>query len=121
VKRLAAGFAVLALLGAGCGSAKQAETVPGGDPDRGKELIVGYGCGGCHTISGVDGADGRVGPELDDIARRRYIAGQLENTPENLAHWIMDPKAVDPNTVMPDLGVTRPESRHIAAYLYGRT
>ena len=117
----AAALAALALLGAACGSAKQTQTVPGGNADRGKQLIVDYGCGQCHLVAGVDGADGRVGPELDELARRRYIAGQLDNTPANLARWIMDPKSVDPNTVMPDLGVTRPDARDIAAYLYART
>jgi cytochrome c len=118
------GYVVLGVLGlvvSGCGSAKQVETVPGGDADRGKEMIVEYGCGGCHTIPGIDGADGSVGPKLDDVARRRYIAGQLENTPDNLVRWILDPKAIEPNTVMPDLGLTRRQARDVAAYLYGRT
>ena len=106
---------------AGCGSGRQAQTVPGGEAERGKQLIVDYGCGQCHTISGVKGADGRVGPKLADVAELRYIAGQLENTPDNLARWISDPKAVEPNTVMPDLGVSRDEARDIAAYLYAKT
>ena len=114
-------LAALTLLAAGCGSAKQVQTVPGGDADLGKQVIVDSGCGSCHTIPGVDAADGRVGPKLDDIARRRYIAGQLENTPDNLTRWIMDPKSVEPNTVMPDLGLTRRQARDVAAYLYGRT
>ena len=121
MKRLRVLLAGFVLLSAACGSAKQAETVPGGDPDEGARLIVDYGCGGCHTIPGIDGADGRVGPKLDDVADLRYIAGQLENTPDNLERWIMDPKAIEPDTVMPDLGVTGDQARDIAAYLYART
>jgi len=114
-------LAALALLATGCGSAKQVETVPGGDADRGEQVIVDHGCGGCHTIPGVDGADGRVGPTLDDVTRRRHIAGQLENTPDNLVRWILNPKAIEPNTVMPNLGLTRRQARDVAAYLYQRT
>ena len=122
MSRLAAACVVFVLFSAGCGgSAKQAETVPGGDAGRGESLIVDYGCGSCHTIRGVDGADGRVGPKLDDMDERVYIAGQLENTPENLVRWIVDPKSVEPDTVMPDLGVTSSQARDIAAYLYERT
>lgn len=32
--------------------------------------------------------------------------------------WVMNPQAVEPGTAMPDLGVSEPEARHIAAYLY---
>src|SRR5581483_6561824 len=79
---------------------------------------AGAGCGACHTIAAVDGADGKVGPPLAHFADRRYIAGELPNTPENLVRWIMDPQAVEPRTVMPDLDVGEPQARDIAAYLY---
>jgi hypothetical protein len=52
----------------------------GGNPDLGAALIIQYGCGGCHSIPGVPRAAGRVGPPLQDIARRVYVAGVLTNT-----------------------------------------
>jgi cytochrome c len=119
--RRAALLLLLAGLAAGCGTAKSPRQVPGGDADRGAKLISHYGCGSCHQIPGIRGADGQVGPSLADLARRRLIAGKLENNPANLERWIRDPQKIVPGTVMPDLGVTRPESRDIAAYLYGRT
>jgi len=88
------------------------------DATLGKQLLVAFGCGGCHRISGISQADGRVGPSLHGLAYRRVIAGSLPNTPENVARWIADPKAVDPNTLMPDLGVTRTEAQAITDYLY---
>jgi cytochrome c len=106
---------------AGCGTGKGGRVVPGGDADRGARLIERYGCGGCHTIPGIRGAKGRIGPELEDVARRRLIAGRLQNTPENLMRWIQNPQRIDPGTVMPDLGVTKDEARDIASYLYDRT
>jgi cytochrome c2 len=59
-----------------------------------------------------------VGPRLDGISQRYYIAGELPNTPDNLMLWIEHPRLVEPHTVMPEMGVTQQDSRDIAAYLY---
>jgi cytochrome c len=88
-----------------------------GDPDRGQRLISDYGCGSCHVVPGVGGADGLVGPPLTDFGRRSYIAGVLPNNAGNLQHWIRDPQSVVPGNAMPDLGVSPVDARDIAAYL----
>jgi cytochrome c2 len=90
----------------------------GGDAARGKELIRSYGCGSCHTIPRVTGAEASVGPSLQGIATRAYIAGVLPNQPENMIRWIMNPPGVDEKTAMPNLHVTATDARDIAAYLY---
>ena len=90
----------------------------GGDPRRGRVEIRKYGCNTCHDISGVPGARGLIGPPLDQIGRRYYIAGELGNSPENLMLWIRHPRQVEPHTLMPEMGVTEQDSRDIAAYLY---
>lgn len=92
--------------------------VYGGEARAGAALIRGYGCGTCHTVPGVRGADGKVGPPLTAFAHRAYVAGRLANTPENLVAWIVNPQAIDSLTAMPRLGVTPAQARHIAAYLY---
>jgi cytochrome c1 len=46
------------------------------------------------------------------------IAGQLPNSPSNLARWIQHPRTVEPKTAMPDLGLTEDQAYDIAAYLY---
>jgi cytochrome c2 len=109
----------LALAGA-CSDrdAERAAMLTGGDPGRGKEALRTYGCVTCHTIPGVRGADAQVGPPLDRLAGRVYVAGVLENTPENLARWIKDPPAVDPKTAMPNVGATDADVRDITSYLY---
>jgi cytochrome c1 len=56
---------------------------------------------------------------LDQVSEQVYVAGVLANTPENLAFWIANPKAADPRTAMPDLGVSETEARDMAAFLYG--
>jgi cytochrome c len=92
--------------------------VPNGDPGRGAELISRYGCGSCHTVPGVKGADGLVGPPLTRFGSRSYIAGELVNSGPNLQRWIMDPQGVEPGTAMPNLGVTATDAQDIAAYLF---
>ncbi len=117
MRRIACVAALTAVL-AGCGSAVPTSgDVEGGNPRLGAELIASIGCGACHRVPGVDGADGRVAPPLDDFGARPFIAGELEHTPENLVRWIMEPQAVDPGSGMPDLGVDEQAARHMAAYL----
>jgi cytochrome c2 len=89
-----------------------------GNPTRGAVLIAKEGCGSCHSIRDIVGAHGRVGPPLDNIADRSYIAGILPNTPENLVAWVETPQRFVPGNVMPDMGLSRRDAQDIAAYLY---
>ena len=90
----------------------------GGDPARGEAVIRRVGCGSCHTIPGVRGARGLVGPPLYFFSRRTMIAGELPNTSENLVRWLRDPQQVERGTAMPNLGLTDRQARDVAAYLY---
>jgi cytochrome c len=116
--------AVLLLMSTACDrpSHTQVERVAmltgGGDARLGRTDIRKYGCNTCHEISGVPGARGLIGPPLDGIGRRYYIAGELPNTPDNLMLWIEHPRQVEPHTAMPEMGVSEQDSRDIAAYLY---
>lgn len=85
---------------------------------RGAIAIAHYGCGSCHSIPGISGATGRVGPPLNGIATRTYVAGMLQNTPANLEHWIENPQSVVPNNAMPNLGLSHQDAIDIAGYLY---
>lgn len=117
---LAAGLALALALLCGCHGdvERTAAAMTGGNPQRGREIIRHYGCDSCHSIPGVVGARGLVGPPLDNIGSRSILAGQLTNTPENLMRWIRDPQSIEPGTAMPMLGVTEQDGRDIAAYLY---
>lgn len=92
--------------------------VAGGDAHRGAKLIAGIGCGACHAIPGIEGAEGKVGPPLEGVGERVFIAGVLPNTPENMIAWIKAPQAIVPGNAMPDLGLSDAQARDIAAYLY---
>jgi cytochrome c len=97
---------------------RDAQHLTGGEPSRGPALRRMDGCAQCHTVPGVAGANGLVGPPLSGIANRMYVAGVVTNTPANLVQWIQNPKAIDPKTAMPVVGVSERHARHIAAYLY---
>ncbi len=85
---------------------------------HGRQLIGYYGCGACHRIAGIQGANGTVGPGLRHFRSDRYIAGRLPNTRAQVERWIRDPQAFQPHTIMPNLGVSPSEAADIAAYLY---
>ena len=89
-----------------------------GDPQAGRSAMERHQCGACHTIPGVAGARGLVGPPLTDYGRRVYIAGQLPQHATLLARWIQDAPAIDPGTSMPKLSVSDDEARNMVAYLY---
>jgi cytochrome c2 len=97
---------------------KAGDLTGGGNARFGRDEIRKYGCNTCHEISGVAGTRGLIGPPLDGIGERYYIAGELPNTPANLMLWIQHPRQVEPHTAMPEMGVTEQDSRDIAAYLY---
>ena len=84
---------------------------------RGAALIVKLGCGTCHMVPGIDGATALVGPPLDHMGSRVYIAGVLRNTPDNMIAWLRDPQAVVPGNAMPNMGIDEDQARDITAYL----
>lgn len=114
-------LALAAIVGGGCrgGKVERAyQIATGGNARQGEILIESHDCGSCHIIPGVRGARGLVGPPLILFGRRTYIAGQLPNTPENLVRWVGAPHSVEPQTAMPDVGLSEQESRDVAAFLY---
>lgn len=119
--RVARAFVSIATLAAVCcgnPSKEEAARWTGGDPSRGKLAIRRFGCSSCHTIPGVPGADGLVGPPLDRIASRVYLAGRVTNTPKNMMDFLAHPHGTDPATAMPEMAIPDRDVRDIAAYLY---
>ena len=105
---------------AGCAApaARAMAVVPGGDAERGAEVIRARECGTCHRIPGIRNADGLAAPPLDWMARRTYIAGRAPNNPETMVLWVRAPETIDPATAMPNLGLSAQQSRDVAAYLF---
>jgi cytochrome c1 len=121
--------AALALGVAACSSPQAATKPPAPKPgaptpdpafvEQGKQLVAQKGCGGCHTIPGVAGASGTIGPNLAGVANRTTIAGGAvpNNGPDDLKRWVMNPPGVKPGTAMPNLNLTDDEATKIAAFL----
>jgi cytochrome c2 len=98
--------------------ASDADAMTGGDWKKGALAIQDNGCASCHTIPGIHGADSKVGPPLTGISQRTYLAGILQNTPENLVKWIQNPPKIDDRTAMPNTHLSESDARDIASYLY---
>lgn len=117
----ALGLPLLALALLACSDAAANDSVievpAGASAARGEQAIEAYGCGTCHTIPGVNGANGVVGPPLTDFGRRLYIAGAVPNNFENLQQWLISPDSIEPGTLMPVLGLSEQQAADIAAYL----
>lgn len=101
---------------AGCGQ-PPAQAIDG-DAEAGRRLVARVDCGVCHTIPGVAGARGKVGPSLDGFAERVYIAGSLPNRPGVLMDWVRRAPEMMPNTAMPPFPFSDREALDIAAFLY---
>ena len=93
----------------------------GGAAEAGKQLVTTKGCIACHTISGVPGAVGTIGPNLSDIGdaakHPKLAGGLLDNNTDNLKKWLANPPAVKPGTVMPNLNLTPQEVDGLVAFL----
>ena len=103
-----------ALALAGCNAFGSSQTSDA--QTRGADLIIANGCGTCHSIPGVAGARGNVGPPLDHIGTRVFIAGMLRNTPDNMVRWLKNPQAVIPGNAMPNMNLNDKQARDITAY-----
>jgi cytochrome c2 len=87
-----------------------------GNPERGRDLVIRYGCPSCHILPDA-GPEGLVGPTLDDMGGRSYIAGRFPNEEIWMSLWLQGPQELKPGTMMPDLNVDERDARDMAAYL----
>jgi len=87
------------------------------DAERGRQAIQQYACVTCHAIPGYTGSNAPVGPPLEHIAKRAFIAGVLPNNAGNMERWIRSPQEVKPASAMPDLHVRVRDAKDIAAFL----
>jgi cytochrome c1 len=115
---LLGGIAALFVLG-GCDEAGvETGFADIGSARRGALYIEQFGCGSCHIVPGIAGARGLVGPPLDHMGKRVFIAGLLRNTPANMVTWLRDPQEIVPGNAMPNMGLSEEQARDITAYLY---
>jgi cytochrome c len=89
-----------------------APAAPAGNATHGAALFASKNCTACHTVNGQGGT---VGPNLSHIATTPY--DNLGNDAAFLTKWLHDPKAVKPDTAMPNPNLTDAEITVIVAYL----
>lgn len=88
-----------------------------GEAAQGARDFQALSCASCHAIRGTQ-ANERIGPDLTHVASRQTIAaGRLDNTPANLATWLLDPDLVKPGCKMPNLHLPRQQQDALVAYL----
>lgn len=98
-------------------AAAQASAATAPDAVRGRDALVQYACLTCHSVPGIVGRNAPVGPPLENMGRREFIAGVLPNSLDNMVLWLRAPQSVSPQSAMPDLGVNERDARDIAAFL----
>jgi cytochrome c oxidase subunit 2 len=93
------------------------------DAVAGSELFVARGCSGCHTVNGLAGAAGKVGPNLTHLQTRSHFAGAIFPLDEkSLRRWLRDPPGMKPMNPdngqgMPNLGLSETDITKLIAYL----
>ncbi|WP_174626332.1 cytochrome c oxidase subunit II [Candidatus Methylobacter favarea] len=88
--------------------------------NKGEQLFLSSGCGGCHTVRGTR-ANGKIGPDLTHVGSRLSLgAGILPNAPEHFAQWISRHQKIKPDNLMPPFDFfSENELQALAAYLDG--
>lgn len=86
---------------------------------QGANLFKTKTCYNCHRIAGTDSKQ-NIGPDLTYVATRETIgAGVLNNSHENLAHWLSAPEKFKPGSHMPNFQLSNEEVEALVAYLEG--
>lgn len=99
-------------------SSRPAE-VPADLAELGPQTFSASGCPACHTIDGVAGANGVIGPDLSHFGSRTTLgAGIRQNTAEELSAWLADPQAVKPGNIMPNLHLRPRDIEVLVSYLH---
>jgi mono/diheme cytochrome c family protein len=98
---------------AGCGRCHSAETVAEAPVlSRGRAIMTRFGCYACHLVRGHEEFRSEA-PPLRSIA--------LKTGATWLRQWLKNPKAVDPNTTMPNFDLADDEIDELSHALFGRT
>jgi cytochrome c oxidase subunit II len=87
------------------------------DAQQGQQLFMQMSCVNCHAINGT-AAMARVGPDLTHFAtRQQFGAGIVDNTVDNVKHWLHNPQDVKPGVEMPNFEFTDQQVDELTAYL----
>jgi cytochrome c2 len=88
--------------------------------DRGRALFETKQCGACHAYTGVSPRPALTPPAAPygAIALAPDLRGVRDRQrPSGLVRWLLDPKKVKPDTLMPTVPMTEKEAGDLAAYV----
>ena len=94
-----------------------------GNAERGRALMEQKGCASCHAFGGVPPfTRDESSPENEELTRAAALAPDLRFTRERfraarLVGWLLDPRAMKPDTRMPNFALASDEAADIAAYI----
>jgi cytochrome c oxidase subunit 2 len=96
---------------------RDASGPPGGLALQGQSVFQAR-CAICHSVRGLAGSQGSLGPDLTHVMSRRTIAaGTLPNNTGNLAAWISNSQSLKPGNDMPNEDLNGPQLHALLAYL----
>jgi cytochrome c oxidase subunit II len=84
------------------------------------QTMTDLGCGGCHTLGGVENFVGTIGPNLTHFADREAFAGDTFNrTDDNVRKWLQDAPGMKAGADMPSFEdqLSGPALDALVAYL----
>jgi len=82
-----------------------------------RATFLSLSCVNCHTVSGTS-ASGTFGPDLSHLMSRATLgSGVIPNTQGNLRAWLIDPQAIKPGNLMPNMQLNARELDDVVAYL----
>jgi cytochrome c oxidase subunit 2 len=83
----------------------------------GKSAFLAQSCVNCHRVRGTP-ARGGYAPDLTHLMNRKTLAsGIMENSPDNLRHWVADPQPIKPGCLMPAFGLGDRQRDDMVRYL----
>ncbi|HEY5675232.1 MAG TPA: c-type cytochrome [Myxococcales bacterium] len=92
------------------------QAAPKGDAAKGKEIFDSVGCRACHVTEKGSAARRSEGSSERDYAPNLWnVADKVK--PEWVYSWVKNPKAMWPQTKMPDLRLSDAEAANVTAYL----
>ncbi|MGA7613697.1 MAG: c-type cytochrome [Thermoanaerobaculia bacterium] len=97
---------------ASCGTCHEGDRVPQASMlSEGRALMRRAGCFACHDLKGHD-VWKSAAPDLDGLADQTF--------PEWLSAWLANPRALRPQTLMPNFHLQKNEIESLVAYLWTR-
>jgi mono/diheme cytochrome c family protein len=94
--------------------------------EKGKKLIIKYGCTGCHAVPGISDTGREIGPSLVTIGAKtldQFLFGE-EKIERTVPNWmfvkLLRPRAFGRELVMPDYGLKPVEALAMTNVLMGQ-